>query len=141
MLRREVPVSVCPLLYGATSTALRKKDCGIWPIAVATVFRRTLGNILSRRAMSEMGALMRPCQLGCGTRGGVKAAVHATRAFMSDVEETRALLKLNFANAFNTIRREEVLRAVHLHMPHFYPTVGMPITLINRFNRGLNRTA
>ncbi|OWA52981.1 putative Retrotransposable element SLACS 132 kDa protein [Hypsibius exemplaris] len=123
MLRGKVPLEVCPLLYGATLTALKKKDGGIRPIAVGTVWRRILGKIVAKRVMSQMALLMRPCQLGCGTRGGVEAAAHATRAFMSETGETRVLLKLDFANAFNTVRRDAVLRAVQLRMPYLYPTV------------------
>ncbi|OQV22928.1 hypothetical protein BV898_03354 [Hypsibius exemplaris] len=123
MTSGSIPLDVCPLLYGACLTALLKKDGGIRPIAVGTTIRRMLGRILSRRAMMAMGALMRPVQLGYGTRGGAEAVVHATRSFISVGGETRVLLKMDFKNAFNTIRRDRLLHAVKLHLPHLYPLV------------------
>ena len=87
-LRGGVSPEVCPLLYGASLTALRKPDSRIRPIAVGNVRRRLAGKIVSHRVMEEMGTLVRPTQLGYGTRGGCEAAVHATRAFLEEEKKT-----------------------------------------------------
>ena len=51
-------------------------------------------------------------QLGYGVRGGAEAAVHAARKFLQNLEDGHALVKLDFTNAFNSIRRK-MLEAIH----------------------------
>lgn len=120
MLKGKVPHDICPLLYGASLTALKKKDGVIRPIAVGCTLRRIAGKVVSRRVMEGMGQLTRPTQLGYGTRGGAEAAVHATRAYVSETEETRVMLKLDFRNAFNTVHRDKMLTAVRYHLPQYF---------------------
>ncbi|GAV04657.1 hypothetical protein RvY_14911 [Ramazzottius varieornatus] len=83
MLEGKVPDDICPVLYGASLTALPKKDGGIRPIAVGNTLRRLAGKIVSKQVMETMGVLVRPQQLGYGTKGGAEAAFHATRVFIS----------------------------------------------------------
>jgi len=120
MLSGSVPSEICPLLYGACLTALKKKDGGLRPIAVGNTLRRLAGKIVSRRVMEAMGGLVRPTQLGYGTRGGAEAAVHATRAYVSTDNEARVILKMDFRNAFSTIRRDRMLQVVQTHLPYYY---------------------
>ena len=49
-----------------------------------------------------------PYQLGCGTKRGAEAAAYAVRAFLKDASDGTVLLKLDFKNAFNSIRREVI---------------------------------
>ena len=42
----------------------------------------------------------------------IEAAVHAGRAYLSSKDAENAMLKLDFRNAFNTLRRDEMLQAV-----------------------------
>jgi len=51
-----------------------------------------------------------------GTRGGVKASIHAARAFLDSATASHALLKLNFIKAFNTVRRDSFIEAVALNL-------------------------
>src|SRR6476469_395149 len=60
---------------------------------------------------------MSPLQLGVGVSRGVEAAVHATRDFVHSMGSTDALIKLDFINAFNCIRRDTFLEAVAHHIP------------------------
>ena len=136
MLRGGVSPEVCPLLYGASLTALRKPDSGIRPIAVGNVLRRLAGKIVSHRVMEEMGTLVRPAQLGYGTRGGCEAAVHATRAFLEEEEETQVLLKMDFRNAFNTIHRDAMLHAVRTHLPDYFRFVWQMYRLPTQLSFG-----
>ena len=53
-----------------------------------------------------------PIQLGYGVHGGSEAAVHAARCFLSNMEDHQAVVKLDFADAFNSIRRDCMLGAV-----------------------------
>jgi hypothetical protein len=61
---------------------------------------------------------MAPLQLGVTVKGGMKAAAHATRLYLQDMPPSNcAMAKLDFKNAFNTIRRDSMLEAVHNAIP------------------------
>ena len=54
--------------------------------------------------MLAMGELLRPEQVGHGTKGGAEAAVDAASLFLNrNPKECQVLLELDFKNAFNTI--------------------------------------
>ena len=125
MLAGAIPDSVCPVLYGANLLALNKPGGGIRPIAVGNVFRRLVAKSVVRLVGEEIGVKLRPTQLGFGTPGGCEAAIHATRRYLSQAGEIlpRVLLKLDYKNAFNTIRRDYLLRVVRKELPQLYPLV------------------
>src|SRR6218665_3139141 len=54
-------------------------------------------------------------------RGGCEAAVHATRRFVSAMRPGQMLVKLDFTNAFNTLRRDAMIEAVYTAIPEIYP--------------------
>ena len=67
-----------------------------------------------------MEQLVRPEQVGCGTKGGAEAAVHAARCLVEEVQlGSRVLLKLDFKNAFNTIHRHVLLQLVRDSLPEY----------------------
>ncbi len=70
-----------------------------------------------------MAALLAPHQLGYGVSGGAKAAVHAARKFLSNLDPEHAIVTLDFSNAFNSIRRDSMLEAIRSHAPSIYPLV------------------
>ncbi len=70
-----------------------------------------------------MANLLSPRQLGFGVRGGAEGAVHATRKYLHNLPSSHALLKLDFRNAFNSVRRDKVLEAVRDLAPGIYPLV------------------
>ena len=84
VLRTAIPESMRRIFFGASLTALRKPDGGIRPIAVGSTLRRIVCKVVSQRVAVPIGELLRPVQLGYGTRGGAEAAAHATRFFASD---------------------------------------------------------
>lgn len=49
ILEGKVPTEICPVLYGGSLTALKKKDGGIQPITVGNTLRRTAGKIICSR--------------------------------------------------------------------------------------------
>ena len=67
--------------------------------------------------MNEMGILLAPRQLGYGVKKGAEAAVHAARLYLRNLHPNNALLKLDFRNAFNSIRRDKMLEAVQRLAP------------------------
>ena len=64
-----------------------------------------------------MAPLLAPRQLGVGTPGGAEAIVHATWTFLYSASSQQILLKLDFANAFNSVRQNSILEAVALELP------------------------
>lgn len=121
MLGGRIPAEICPYIYGASLVALGKKDGGVRPIAVGHVLRRLAGKIVSGRVNQPMGALLRPKQFGYGTQGGMEAVVHASRAYCeAESPACRVLLKLDWRNAFNAVRRDALLHMVLAHLPEYY---------------------
>ena len=59
-----------------------------------------------------MGGLLAPLQLGYGSPLGCEAAVHAARLYLSNSPADHVMLKLDFSNAFNCLRRDRMLAAV-----------------------------
>ena len=111
ILQGKIPRAVCPYFFGASLVALEKKDGGMRPIAVGCTLRRAFG------------ALLAPRQLGYGTPHGAEAAVHAARLFLDNLQPNEVILKLDFKNAFNTIRRDKMLKAVRSLAPDLAPFV------------------
>jgi len=64
-----------------------------------------------------MSPILAPRQLGVGTRGGVEAGVHAAGAFLDSATASKVLLKLDFVNAFNTVRSDSFIEAVAENLP------------------------
>ena len=62
-----------------------------------------------------------PLQLGIGIPGGCEAAVHATRRFDGALCPGQVLVKLDFTNAFNTLRWDAMLEVVYAAIPEIYP--------------------
>ncbi|XP_055352279.1 uncharacterized protein LOC129598413 [Paramacrobiotus metropolitanus] len=130
----KVPEEVRPVLFGANLIALSKKDGGVRPIAVGNVLRRLAAKIVTKRCGKKAKEFFTPTQVGCGTRGGAEAAVHAVRSFINDEHDAlRVLFKIDYRNAFNTVRRDVMLQSVLEHFPEYYPFVlsayGAPSTL------------
>ncbi len=123
VLEGRVPAEIRPFFFGASLVALEKKSGGIRPIAVGCTLRRLVANIAGQMVVEDMANLLSPRQLGYGVRNGAEAAVHATRRFVMDMDNDYAFLKLDFRNAFNSIRHYKVLEAVQDLCPDIYPLV------------------
>src|SRR6218665_2719898 len=76
------------------------------PIAVGYTWRRLAAKGANSHAVSRLSQLLGPIQLGVGIPGGAEAAVHATRLWVTTMPEDSVLVKLDFTNAFNTLRRD-----------------------------------
>ena len=108
--------------FGATLCALRKKDGGLRPIAIGSVYRRLASRIAAHHLTSVIGPELRPVQMGVGAPLGCEAAVHATRDFLSsEPSAPTAVVKVDIRNAFNTVRRDAMLNSVRDRCPEIYP--------------------
>jgi hypothetical protein len=111
-----------PLFFGANLIAL-KKCGGIRPIAVGCTLRRMASKCASEHALKSIPQMLSPVQLGFGVPRGAEAAVHATRICLNNLPQSQALLKVDFSNAFNSIRRDKMLSAVIEFIPDLLPYV------------------
>ena len=123
MLAGKVPEFVRPLLFGGSLTALAKKGGGVRPIVVGCVWRRVVAKVVCARLSESCSALLGPRQLGFGIRGGCEGAVHAARRFIENMESDQVFVKIDFRNAFNSVRRDTMLEAVELMAPDVLPFV------------------
>jgi len=55
---------------------------------------------------------------------GAEAAAHAARSFLNNLTEGQALLKIDFSNVFNTLRRDHMLAVINEELPQFYPFIN-----------------
>ena len=120
ILEGRTPGEVRPILFGGSLTALNKKGGGVRPIAVGYVWRRLAGKVACGSVREAAVTLLAPRQLGFGVSRGCEGAVHAARRYIDNLLPNEMILKLDFKNAFNTIRRDTMLEAVALHFPKLY---------------------
>ena len=121
VLGGRVPAAVRSAFYAASLIALRKPDGGIRPIAIGTTYRRLSTKVALRPLCTELGAELRPIQLGFGTPGGCEAAAHATRLFAGALAQDSVIVKIDMRNAFNCVRRDHFLREVRDRAPSLFP--------------------
>jgi len=115
----EVPDEIRGFLFGGRLLALEKKGGGIRPIAVGVTWRRLTSKLVNAALTSVAMDHIHPYQLGVGVPGGAEAAISAARQFL-DSSPNNVLLKLDFTNAFNTIRRDCILESVADISPEWY---------------------
>jgi hypothetical protein len=120
LLRGQCAHDVIPILFGASLTALEKKTGGIRPIAVGYFWRRLSAKCANFFATTKLAAYFSPLQLGVGVRGGCEAAIHTCRRYMDAMSDDHVIVKLDFANAFNSIHRDAMLNAIQSHVPEIY---------------------
>ena len=64
------------------------------------------------KVMDEMGGLLSPRQVRYGVRGGAEATVHAARLYLNNLDSASSVVKLDFKNAYNSIRRDKMMLVV-----------------------------
>ena len=105
ILDGKTPPSVQPFFFGANLIALQKKDGGVRPIAVEnSLCHLVVAKVASSKVVCEMSDMLAPRQMGFGVKGGAEAAIHAARLYVANLDSSAAVVKLDFKNAFNSIR-------------------------------------
>ena len=118
----KIPAEVCEIFYGANLMGLAKDDGGVRPIAIGFALRRCAGKIQMNKVLNLSKTIFWPLQLGVGTSKGCEIAAHTIRQYViSDQVNDKVLVKIDFKNAFNTIRRDVFLRRVLHYCPSLYP--------------------
>ena len=129
ILQGNAPLSVCPILFGATLIALRKKEGDIRPIAIGLTLRRLAAKIGVFRVVQSVSSALAPLQLGYGVPSGCEAAARAARQYLESMPSNHVLLKVDFRNAFNSVRRDKILEAVKSSIPELFLFVSSAYTV------------
>jgi len=103
--------------------AMSKKDGGIRPISVGYTLRRLAAKCANTYVVARRSQALLPQQLGVGVSGGAEAAVHAMRRLLTNLPPGHAIVKLDFSNAFNCVRRDLILDSVTGNTPEIYRLV------------------
>ena len=120
VLTGDTPLDIRPVFFDASLTALNKKGGDVRPIAVGCTLRRLVAKTASTAIMKRLGSLLAPLQLGYGTSLGAEAAAHSARLYLADLPLDYVLLKLDFKNAFNSVRRDKTLEAARQFAPEIF---------------------
>jgi len=129
LLNGEFSKDICEVIFGGNLLALTKKDGGIRPIAIGYTWRRLAAKCANAYVIGRMAGVFAPLQLGVGVSGGAEAAVHAARRYISTMPDSHVVVKLDFTNAFNTLRRDCMLEAVARDVPELYRFVYASYTV------------
>ena len=124
MLRGEITKKILPFLYGASLIAFSKPNGGIRPIAIGNTLRRLTAKSAAFAAKEAVRAKLFPTQLGVAVPGGAEAIVHTARSYCRSNMETSdpiIFLKIDFENAFNSIRRDKLLQVARNDSKILYP--------------------
>lgn len=120
VLKEDVSEEIRLVFFGASFTALGKKDGGIRPVAAGLTLRMLVAKIVRKRVQNAMGHLLRPVQLGFGRRSGCEGIVHLVRNYFEDSnEQQKVLMKLDFRNAFNMVFRSKILDCALEYIPKY----------------------
>ena len=111
--RGQLPVSVAPVFCSSSLTALKKLKCGVRSIAVGEVLRRLVAKCIAKQTQTESA------ELGVGVKGGAESIIHATKIAFEKLQlsQDAGLLQIDFKNAFNSIKRNQILNAAVTLMP------------------------
>jgi len=117
VLAGETPERICPVFFGASLLPFKKADGGVRPIAVGLTLRRLIAKAACHHGTVVAVETLKPRQLGVGVKGGAEALAHGARLFLASLPSDSILVKLDFSNAFNSIRRDKVLETVASSLP------------------------
>lgn len=120
ILAGELPKSALECLRSGEIVALPKSDDKVRPIVLTPVLRRYALRGLMAAIKRDLEDAVGTMQFGCGTIGGVEAAVLAVRLAAQQFSHA-AVLALDTSAAFQHIRRDTVFEECDKHLPHMTP--------------------
>ena len=107
------------MLMPLRGIAIAKPDGSPRPVGVGESLVQMAAGILAALYRDQFRILIGNAEFGVGARGGTEALAHAVRAF---AQAGMVIVKIDITNAFNTVHREAVLRAVR-QIPGLAPFV------------------
>jgi hypothetical protein len=88
---------------------------GVQPLAIGRAWVR-IATQCRLAVCPDANASLAPLQLGVGVHGGTEAAGHALRAALA-TDPTLVLVRIDYEDAFNTVSRTTVMKAVTERAP------------------------
>ena len=141
ILQGKTPDAVCPFFFLASFVALNKTDGGVRSIAIGNAMRRLAAKCVGNSFKQLIGLLLASYQLGYGSYGA-DAIAHATRVYLESLQPDQVIVKLDFSNVFNFIRRDKMFAAVDQLAPKILPPFvhsaycsSFPYSLVRMFHR------
>ena len=89
-------------------------------IAVGYPLKRLTAKCANSFVIKRKSTELQPTQVGVGVSGGAEAVVNAIRRLLSSLPDNHVFVKLDFSNAFNSVRRDTILANVAVNMPELY---------------------
>ena len=83
-----------------------------WLIAIGYVIRRLATKCANHYVIVRRSESLKPIQLGVGVPGGAEAAVHVMRRLLLQLLTDHVVVKLDFTNTFNSVRRDPSLETI-----------------------------
>ena len=113
------------VLAGARLTALRKGDSDVRPIAAGNIFRRIASKCACVLLQKQIQKELKPLQFGVACPGGAELIIHTMRDSLAVNWDTPdfVVLKVDFANAFNSVCRRTLLVECRSLFPELLPWV------------------
>lgn len=120
ILTGDAPEPALRCLRTGEIVALPKPGGKVRPIVLTPILRRYALRGLMAAAREGLEAAVGPMQFGCGTAGGVEAAVTAVK-LASQQWSNPAVLALDTSAAFQHVRRDDVFQQCDTHLPLLTP--------------------
>lgn len=111
-----VPSDLRPFLFGARLIASKKKNNGVRPIAIGSIFRKVIGAAIATAIKPDLKDFFTPCQYGVGVEGGAETVVQGLRVFQP-LNNRNTVVGIDFTNAFNSVDRCVIAKEVADHFP------------------------
>ena len=99
-----IPEPLRPYFFGARLIPIAKKDGGVRPIAIGTIFHKLISSAVMCNIKEKLPGFFSPVQFGVGIPGGAENVVHGVRNLLSDHPDW-VLVSLDLVNAFNSVSR------------------------------------
>ena len=125
MIRGQAHQDVAPWLCGAVLMALPKKDGSARPVAVGETLRRLAAKVLCKSCQGQARTYLWPLQIGVALPLGAEVGAQVARQWCqrNQTNPDKVFVKLDFANAFNTVNRQTFLTEVRNRLPGLAPWV------------------
>ena len=88
-------------------------------IGVGFSLRRLASKCANQFGSNRLKSYFHPHRVGVGIPGGCdcEAAIHSARRFLEGMPADYVMVKLDFANAFNSLHRDDMLLPVFSRLP------------------------
>jgi len=98
-------------LAGGVSIALEKNGTSVRPLCCGDPIRRLVGKCFCIAGKEDITKAFKKRNYGVGCPGGVEVVAHSLREVLTKHKDSKmALLKIDFRNAFNEVKREHFVK-------------------------------